>query len=148
MARMASTMAKPADLTAPASELRIVLGQLVRRLRRENTVPMSQVTVLAWLERDGPMTTSALAAAERVRAQSMAHTVGELEAAGCVGRRPDPTDRRQVLIELTDTGRRTLSDDRLRRASWLAGAIESELTSEEQEALLRAIPLLRRLAQS
>ena len=38
----------------------------------------------------GPQTTSALAAAERVRPQSMAQTIAELEAAGLVARRPRP----------------------------------------------------------
>jgi len=126
----------------------MVLGQLVRRLRAENTAPISQVTVVARLEREGPMTTSALAAAGRVRPQSMAHTLAELQGAGCVARRPDPLDRRQVLIELTEAGRHMLSSDRQRREGWLAQAIERELTPEEQETLLRAVPLLRRLAQS
>ncbi len=112
-------------MTSAANELRIVLGQLVRRLRAENTAPISQVMVLARLEREGPMTTSALAAAERVRPQSMAHTLSELQAAGCVARRPDPLDRRQVLIELTDAGRDMLDSDRQRREGWLAQAIES-----------------------
>ncbi len=134
-------------MTGAANELRIVLGQLVRRLRAENTAPISQVMVLARLEREGPMTTSALAAAERVRPQSMAHTLAELQAAGCLERRPDPLDRRQVLIDLTRTGRDMLVSDRQRREGWLAGAIESELTREEQQALLAAVPLLRRLAQ-
>ena len=135
------------DVTGAANELRIVLGQLVRRLRAENTVPISQVMVLARLEREGPRTTSALAAAERVRPQSMAHTLSELEAAGCIERRPDSIDRRQILIELTGEGRRKLLSDRQRREGWLARAIEGELTREEQEALLAAVPLLRRLAQ-
>jgi DNA-binding MarR family transcriptional regulator len=78
----------------------------------------------------------------------MAHTIGELGAAGLVGRRPDPLDGRQILIELTDLGRQALTDERRRRDGWLAQAIAAELTSEEREILARAVPLLRRLAQS
>jgi DNA-binding MarR family transcriptional regulator len=140
--------AEPPDVTSAANELRIVIGQLVRRLRAKNTAPISQVVVLARLEREGPKTTSALAAAERVRPQSMAHTLAELEAVGGIARRPDPGDRRQVLIELTDEGRRILLFDRQRREGWLARAIEGELTPEEQLALLEAVPLLRRIAQA
>jgi DNA-binding MarR family transcriptional regulator len=135
------------DLTRSASELRIVLGQLIRRLRAEHTFSISQGVVLARLDREGPQTTSALATAERVRPQSMAQTVAELLAAGLVSRTPDPTDRRQVLIELTDEGRETLAADRRRREGWLAEAMAAELTSEEQETLIRAVPLLRRLTQ-
>ena len=134
-------------MTRAASDLRIVLGQLVRRLRAEHTFSVSQGMVLARLDREGPRTTSALAGAERVRPQSMAQTVAELQAAGLVARRPDPLDRRQVLIELTDDGRETLLDDRRRRDGWLAHAMAAELSDDEQETLIRAVPLLRRLTQ-
>jgi DNA-binding MarR family transcriptional regulator len=141
-------VARPPDVALSASELRVVLGQLLRRLRAEHQFPISQGTVLARLEREGPATTSALAAAERVRPQSMAQTIAELGAAGLVVRSPDPTDGRQILIELTERGRTTLAEERARREGWLANAIESELTEGEQETLLRALPILRRLAQS
>ena len=78
----------------------------------------------------------------------MAQTISELGAAGLVGRRPDPLDGRQILIELTDLGRQALTDERRRRDGWLARAIAAELTSEEREILARAVPLLRRLTQS
>lgn len=139
-------MSRTLDLTRSASELRIVLGQLIRRLRAENTFSISQVAVLARLDREGPQTTSGLATAERVRPQSMAQTVAELQAAGLVSRTPDPADRRQVLIALTAQGRETLSADRRRREGWLAEAM-AKLTPEEQETLIRAVPLLRRLTQ-
>jgi DNA-binding MarR family transcriptional regulator len=140
-------VSRTVDLTRSASELRIVLGQLIRRLRAEHSFSLSQGVVLARLDREGPQTTSALATAERLRPQSMAQTVAELQVAGLVSRRPDPIDRRQVLIELTDEGRRTLADDRRRREGWLAQAMAEELTPDEQETLIRAVPLLRRLTQ-
>jgi DNA-binding MarR family transcriptional regulator len=125
-----------------------VLGQLVRRLRVEHRLPLSHGTLLARLDRDGPATTSGLAATERVRPQSMAQTVAEVEGDGFVSRTPDPTDRRQVLIAITDAGKAALVEDRARREGWLAEAIATELTPEEQDVLVRAVPLLRRLAQS
>jgi DNA-binding MarR family transcriptional regulator len=135
-------------VTRTASELRLVLGQLVRRLRAENSFSIAQGVVLGRLERDGPQTTSALAAAERVRPQSMASTVAELYTAGLVARRPHPLDRRQILLELTEDGERTLRDDRRRREGWLAQAIATQLTDNERETLIRAVDLLRRIAQS
>jgi DNA-binding MarR family transcriptional regulator len=134
------------ELAAAASELRLVLGQLVRRLRAEYTFPVAHASVLSRLDRDGPSTTSTLAAAERVRPQSMAQTLSELEADTLVSRRPDPDDRRRVLIELTERGRRRLHEERGRREGWLASAISSELDQDEQQTLLAAVPLLRRLA--
>jgi DNA-binding MarR family transcriptional regulator len=134
------------DLVSSAAELRLVLGQLVRRLRSEYTFPLAHASVLSRLDRDGPQTTSELAAAERVRPQSMAQTLAELDADGFVSRRPDEADGRRVLIELTRAGRQRLREERRRREDWLAEAIASELSPDEQRALLEAVPLLQRLA--
>lgn len=140
-------MAHPSpQVVKGASELRLVLGRLVRRLRAEYAFPVAQASVLSRLDRDGAQTTSDLAAAERVRPQSMAQTLSELEAAGLIARRPDPDDRRRVQIELTDQGRERVLEGRGRREDWLAAAIAAELSPEEQRTLLAAVPLLRRLS--
>ena len=135
-----------AQVVNGASELRLVLGQLVRRLRAEYSFPVAQASVLSRLHREGAQTTSALAAAERVRPQSMAQTLAELETAGLIARRPDPADRRRIQIELTDRGRERVLEERGRREGWLASAIAAELSPEEQGTLLAAVPLLRRLS--
>jgi DNA-binding MarR family transcriptional regulator len=140
-------MPRTAEIVGTASELRIVLGQLVRRLRREYSFPVAQASVLSRLDREGAQTTSALAAAERVRPQSMAQTLAELEAGELIARRPDPADGRRVLIELTARGRERLREDRRRREGWLTEAIAAELTEAEQQILIQALPLLRRLAR-
>jgi DNA-binding MarR family transcriptional regulator len=129
-----------------ASELRLVLGRLVRRMRAEGRLPLAQMAVLGRLDRGGATTVSALATAERVRPQSMSQTVGELEADGLVTRSPDPTDRRQLLVELTDTGHTTLADERRHREGWLARAIAEDLSPAERATLEAALEPLRRLA--
>jgi DNA-binding MarR family transcriptional regulator len=134
-----------AQVVKGAGELRLVLGQLVRRLRAEYSFPVAQATVLSRLDREGPQTASALAAAERVRPQSMAQTLAELETAGLIERRPDPGDRRSSQIELTKEGRDRVLEGRGRREDWLAAAIAAELSPEEQRTLLAAVPLLHRL---
>jgi len=136
------------DTPRLASDLRVVLGQLVRRLRSEHGFSLSHGAVLGRLDREGAQTISQLAVAERVRPQSMAQTVGELEADGLVSRRPDPDDRRKALVELTDEGRRVLGLERRQREGWLAEAISQSFSPSEQEVLLRATVLLRRLAES
>src|SRR6202034_3756472 len=93
------------DATQLASELRVVLGQLMRRLRAEHRFPLSHGAVLGRLDRDGPQSTVELAAAERVRPQSMGQTLAELESQGLISRHPDTKDRRRTLIALTDKGR-------------------------------------------
>jgi DNA-binding MarR family transcriptional regulator len=137
-------MTEPSDL---AGDLRVVLGQLIRRLRAERVgLPLQHVRVLGLIERGGPAGISALAAAERVRPQSMAATVTALEAAGLVTRRPDPGDGRRALIELTPPGRDALLADRRRREDWLADAIERDLSAGERRSLADAVELLGRLA--
>jgi DNA-binding MarR family transcriptional regulator len=134
------------DSALLASELRLIVGRLIRRMRAEGRLPLAQGAVLGRLDRGGAATVSALAAAERVRPQSMSQTVSELEADGLVSRRPDPTDRRQLLVELTDAGHATLADERRQREGWLARAIAEDLSGAERAALERAIESLRRLA--
>jgi len=137
-----------ADASAVASDLRVVIGQLVRRLRAERRFPLAHAAVLGRLDREGPRGTSDLAAAEHVRPQSMAQTVGELEGVGLITRRPDPNDGRRALIELTDQGRLKLTEERLHREGWLTAAIETELSDEERESLASVVPLLVRIAES
>jgi DNA-binding MarR family transcriptional regulator len=147
----------PADIIAPmsdaadpallGSELRLALGQLVRRLRVEHRLSLSQGAVLARLDRDAQHSISTLAAAERIRPQSMAQTIRDLEADGLIERRADPSDGRRTLVDMTAQGRRMLEEDRRRREGWLTEAITHTLTPEEREDLVRAVALLRRLGE-
>src|SRR5436305_9807692 len=97
------------DQSLLASELRVVLGQLLRRLHAEHRFPITHGAVLGRLDREGPQSTVDLAAAERMRPQSMGQTLAELEAQGLISRHPDTKDRRRTLIQLTDQGRRALA---------------------------------------
>lgn len=140
-------MTKP-DTARIASELRLVLGQLLRRLRAEHRFSLSQGAVLGRLDREGPQSVSDLAASERMRQQSMAQTVSDLEADGLVERRPDPQDGRRALVSLTEQGIAVLQAERRQREGWLARAITDDLSPEEQAVLSDAVELLRRLAES
>jgi DNA-binding MarR family transcriptional regulator len=136
------------DTTLLASDLRVVLGQLIRRLRVEHRFSLSQGAVLGRLDREGTASIGELAVAERVRPQSMAQTVSDLEADGLIARRPDPGDGRRTLVELTERGALILQEDRRQREGWLANAITDDLSRDEQQLLAQALPLLRRLAEN
>jgi DNA-binding MarR family transcriptional regulator len=142
-AKTVSAEPTTADL---AHELRDTIGRLVRRLRLEPGPPAPQLTVLSRLDREGAASVSDLAAAERMRPQSMAQTVADLERAGLVSRRPDPTDRRRQFVELTAAGAELLHTTRARREGWLTAALERELTAAERAALAEAVALLGRVA--
>ena len=134
------------DVSGTANDLRIVISRLIRRLRAEHTFSISHAAVLGRLDREGAKTASELAVAERVRPQSMAQTISELAADELVVRRPDPADKRQTLIELSELGRETLVRERSRREGFLAEAIANGFTPAEQKILARAVPLLGRIA--
>jgi DNA-binding MarR family transcriptional regulator len=131
-----------------ASELRLVLGQLVRRLRAEHRFPLSHGVVLGRLDREGPQSVSELATKERVRHQSMAQTVKDLESEGFVERRPDPADRRRALVVLTAAGRSALAADRRHREGWLAEALDERLSARERRVIEEAVDIMRRLADA
>lgn len=59
--------------------------------------------VFPFMTPDG-VTVARLAELARVRKQSMAQAVDQLEAAGYVERRPNPSDQRSKLVFLTDKG--------------------------------------------
>ncbi|MFF4160467.1 MarR family winged helix-turn-helix transcriptional regulator [Streptomyces sp. NPDC001678] len=142
--------APSAELVEAAARLRVLTGQLMRRLRTasEGTdVTLSQASALSRLDREGPATTVALARAERVRPQSMGATLAALEEAGLVERSPHPSDRRQAIMSLTEQGRLRLAEVRREREGWIAGALAERLDEREQAVVVEALGLLARLAE-
>ena len=140
-------MAAPAPPTTHlAHELRETLGRVVRRLRAEPGPPIPLLSVIGLLDREGPASVSELAATQRMRPQSMAQTVKELEAAGLVSRRPDPADGRRAIVELTPAGRTTIRDSRAAREDWLSTTLDDQLDAGERAELRRALALLDRIA--
>jgi DNA-binding MarR family transcriptional regulator len=135
---------------AAAHEIRTSLFRLVRRLRQERPegeLSYSQLNVLGWLEREGPMTNADLAAAERVTPQTMMRATADLVATELISRADNPTDRRQVLLKITPAGTTLVREDRRRRDSFLAQAMESTLTPTERELLRLAAGLMDKLSE-
>jgi DNA-binding MarR family transcriptional regulator len=137
------------EATEIASELRVSLFRLVRRLRHEHPSgarSFAQMTVLMRLHRHGPATLSELAAADGITPQSMARTVGELVEDGMLLRQPDPSDGRQILLSLTEKAEQMVRDFQSQRDGWLAVAMLARLSPEEREILRVAARLLDRLS--
>ena len=132
-----------------ASSLRLSVMRLRRRLMNEglpdNELSMGAMAVLAGLERFGDMTLGALAQRERVQPPSMTRTVNCLEEGAYVRRLPSETDRRQVVVSITDKGRAIVHTDRARRNEWLAQRLD-ELTDTERATLRAAAPIIERIA--
>ena len=135
---------------ATAGELRVLIGQLRRRLRAEaqtKDLTWSQKCVLLRLEQEGPATVTGLARAEGVRPQSMGATVAALEAAGLVRGAPDPGDGRRTILSLTAACGKWIKASRAAREDWLFRTMRAKLSVREQAQLARAAALLRRLVE-
>jgi DNA-binding MarR family transcriptional regulator len=134
-----------------AREIRVVYSRLQRRLRElydTRELTPSQTSVLSRLEKAGPRSASELAAAERVRPQSMAATVGVLEERGMVRRRPDPDDGRRQLVSLTAAGREFVTDKRRAGEEWMARTLQDRFSEDERQTIIAALALLDRLSAS
>jgi len=148
------TLQQRTDATL-ATALRISVSRLARRLRVERLVPElaepalsdTQLAALATLERHGAMTPGELAEHEKVQPPSMTRVIAALADWELVTRSPDPTDRRQVILSVTSSGRELVQQVRRRREAWLARRL-AELTPPERAALLAAAPILEKLSQS
>jgi DNA-binding MarR family transcriptional regulator len=136
-------------LESVVSDLTLAVGQLLRRVRTASPgeLNLSQSSVLARLDHDGPMTTADLARAESMKPQSMKTILAGLEDEACVERHPHPTDGRQILFAITRKG---LAERKRRTAAkreWLLAQIE-QFDPQEVATLAAAIPLIRRLGES
>ena len=127
------------------SRLRLALLRVTRRLRQNASgMTQSQLSALASVQRDGPLTIGALAAIENVQPPSISRIVGTLEGEGWVARIAEPTDRRVALVEITPEGDRRLASLRADRDAWLARRLEA-LEPDDVAAILGAVDALERL---
>jgi DNA-binding MarR family transcriptional regulator len=132
------------------ADLRVALMRVARRLRAEKSdheLSDGHYSVLALLDRRGPLTPRALAELERVQPPSMTRTLSALLERGLVDRLTDPADRRQAFIQLTDSGTRAVLDTRKQRDVWLARRL-ADLDPKERDVLAEAAEILRRIADT
>lgn len=135
---------------ALAVEIRAVHRVLKLRVREHGgskDLTPSQVSVLVRLEKEGAATVSSLARAEGMRPQSMSEIVAPLQEAGFIGSSPDPDDGRQTLMSLTPKCVKWIQEGRAASHDWLTATISRKLSVHEQQKLLDALELLRRLAE-
>lgn len=123
---MARSRQSTPPLKCVVSDLTLAVGQLLRRLRSTNPgdLNLSQSSVLARLEREGPMTTADLARAESMKPQSMKTILAGLEEEACVEREAHPTDGRQILFAITRKGLNERKRRTAAKREWLLAKIE------------------------
>ncbi|CCH27866.1 MarR family transcriptional regulator [Actinosynnema sp. NPDC047251] len=131
-----------------ASRLRLAVVRLTRRLRAQrvnSTISLTQVSALSTLHKCGPLTPGELAAKEGVQPPSMTRVIAALEEFGFATRRPHPTDGRQAIVELSESGNSYINEEVSAREAWLDKRL-AELTPEERGVLSRAAGIIDRMA--
>lgn len=132
-----------------AQRLRVSIGRLARRLRQQSLggLSPSQASVLATLEKMGPLSMGTLAQHEGVSRPSATGIVSRMVDRGLIIRSANPSDLRSSVVEISDDGRQMMDRRREEKTAYLAAAIEG-LTPEERSALARAVVILERLERT
>lgn len=132
-----------------ASQLRpslLRLTRLVRNQRVDTSVTLTQLSAMYMLNSRGPMSPGELASCEKVQPPSMTKVLANLEDQGFVRRDRHPTDGRQMIISITESGVDLLDSERQSRTLWLSRQL-AELSPDERALLQRIVPILDKLAQ-
>lgn len=136
------------EIAPLANELRLAIHRLTRRMRQqhsESDLTLAQLSALAVLWREGPMTAGELAAKEKVKPPSITRVVDALERQALVLREGSQTDGRQVLVRLTVVGRMRIEEYVKEREAWLAQQLLT-LTAKERELLAKAAVIMNEIA--
>lgn len=126
----------------------MAVARQMRRHRPDHGLTLSQLELLGEAGRTGTTTPAEMSARLHVRVQSLTDSINELVRRGLIVRRPDDTDRRRQLIEITAEGTVLLQADRAERDAWLHAAMRENLTDLEFDLLMLVAPVLRKLAYS
>jgi DNA-binding MarR family transcriptional regulator len=130
------------DLLAVLPKLnRIITAEVRREMGEEASV--AQLRLLTELD-GGPQTLSAIARQQQVSPQALCLLANDLVERGWVERRPHPSDRRQLLLRVTDRGRDAFAQAQDRALKQITPLL-SCLSESEAQAIMVALPALRRV---
>jgi DNA-binding MarR family transcriptional regulator len=119
------------------------LAELDRRRREIADLSASAFQVLAILDGAGePLAGHRIAERLLVSSASMTSLLDTLEGRGLIERHPHPTDRRKVLIHLTDSAREIV-DRMLPTVHAAATEAFAGLAESEREQLIRSLGMIR-----
>jgi DNA-binding MarR family transcriptional regulator len=135
-----------AELSAALRPSLLRLTRILRNQRVDMSVTLTQLSAMATLRKKGPMSAGDLATYERVQPPSMTKVLALLEDKRMVTRDTHPTDKRQVIIALTQAGLDLLDSERRQRDAWLSQRL-AQLTPDERALLRDTIPVLDKLAE-
>lgn len=125
------------DALLSASRLLVALS--ARSLATvDDSITIPQFRTLVILSTRGPSKVVTLAGALDVQPSTAARMVDRLVAAGLVDRNPNPDSRRELIIELTDHGRRVVDAVTAHRRREIA-AVVAKMPAADRTGLVRAL---------
>jgi DNA-binding MarR family transcriptional regulator len=110
-------------------DLAVVLGELMNSRLAEHGLTPARAEVLWLLHRSGPRTQRELSQVLKCTPRNVTGLVDALQRAGLVERTAHPSDRRAVVVRLSETGRSLIAGwgaDRETGAAQLLGAISAD----------------------
>lgn len=137
-------MPDPDDLSLPeafTTVARTLHHRSVKAFAPLDVTP-GQARALRVLTRHGEMRMSALSEHLRIAPRSGTEVADDLERRGLVRRRPDPDDRRAVLVALTDQGEQVSEQVRAARSAE-GDAYFAALSDADRQELARILRVLR-----
>jgi DNA-binding MarR family transcriptional regulator len=143
---MVSVSTTDLELAAALRPSLLRLVRLIRQQRADMSVSLGQLSAMGTLEKHGPMSAGELAANERVQPPTMSKVLASLEEAGYVRREAHPSDGRQAIIVLTDTGHALIESERRIRDAWFNQQI-AKLDPDERERLASVVPVIDKLSE-
>lgn len=130
------------------SRLRLAFMRVSRRMRQQTGgLTQSQLSALASVDRDGPLSITDLAALEQVTVPSISRIVTILENGGYVARGIVREDARISTVLVTKEGQHELKRLRADRDAWLRRRI-AELSPADQKKVAAALPALEKLLEA
>jgi DNA-binding MarR family transcriptional regulator len=140
--------AAAAELSAPDVEAVMLAARLLVAISAQSVaavddiVTLLQLRVLVMVSSRGPLNLGAVAAGLGVHPSNATRTVDRLVVAGLLSRTDDPTDRRNLVLELTPDGRTLVEKVMNERRAAIARILE-RMPASRRRAL---VPVLRSFA--
>ncbi|HET9138170.1 MarR family transcriptional regulator [Actinophytocola sp.] len=118
---------------------RMLMGLSARSIAAvDDTITLPQFRLLVVLDGRGPLKLTAIAGALGVNPSTATRMVDRLVTTGRISREPNPASRRELVVDLTASGR-ALVRDVMRRRRALINRIVSGMTPTARRNLVRAL---------
>ena len=128
------------DLTdAVLTASRLLIAVSARSLAAvEETLTLPQLRMVVLLEGRGPMKLTALADLLEVNPSTAKRMIDRLRASGMVDREPNPASKREIVVVVSEEGRRVVHEVMARRRAEIS-AIVARMPEEMRHGLVAAL---------